>query len=70
MILLWRRVTADHPKVAEDPPAKAVMVGLAADALRFELRAWTTDFETWTDTRSDLAIAMTAALADAGIAVK
>lgn len=70
MTLLWKRVTADHPKVAEDPPTGGVLVGLAADALRFELRAWTPDFESWTETRSDLAIAMNAALAEAGIGLR
>lgn len=70
VIALWAKVTAVHPKVAEEPPPRAVLAALAADALKFELRAWTNEFETWTTTRSELAIAMHTALSDAGIAVK
>lgn len=66
----WAKVALRHPKVAEDPPPKATMTGFGGDALRFELRAWTTEFESWADTRSDLAIAMNAALTEAGIAIK
>jgi len=70
VIALWSKVTAVHPKIAEEPPPRAVLTGLTADALKFDLRAWTSEFETWSATRSDLAIALNAALADAGIVVK
>ncbi|MDB5297018.1 MAG: hypothetical protein JWO31_3001, partial [Phycisphaerales bacterium] len=70
VMLLWKRACADHPKVAEEPPPKALVVAVAADAVRFELRAWTNDFDAWPDTRSDLLVAVNAALAAAGIGVR
>lgn len=70
VIALWAKVTAVHPKVAEEPPPRAVLMNLGADSLKFEFRAWTSEFETWSATRSDLAIAMNAALSGAGITVK
>ncbi|HEX8915224.1 MAG TPA: mechanosensitive ion channel domain-containing protein, partial [Humisphaera sp.] len=70
VIELWERVAAAHPRVTDDPPPRAALVGLGADALRFELHAWTPEFETWGQTRSDLAVALAAALAEAGIGVR
>jgi small-conductance mechanosensitive channel len=66
----WAKVALRHPKVADDPPPKATLAGFGGDALKFELRAWTTEFESWADTRSDLAVAVNAALAEAGIGIK
>ncbi|QOV89457.1 mechanosensitive ion channel family protein [Humisphaera borealis] len=70
VIALWAKVTAVHPKVAEEPPPRATLLGLGGDAIKFELRAWTNEFESWSATRSDLAIAMNTALKDAGIVLK
>lgn len=70
VIALWAKVTAVHPKITEEPPPRAVLTAIEGDALKFKLRAWTNEFETWSTTRSDLAIAMNTALSEAGIAVK
>jgi small-conductance mechanosensitive channel len=66
---LWSRTAAADPRVAKDPPPRALLTGFGA-ALTFDLHAWVTDFDEWTQTRSDLAVAINAALTDAGIAVR
>ena len=51
-----------------DPPA-TIMTGLTAGTLEFSVRAWTTDRADWVLVRSELAMRIRDALAEAGIEV-
>jgi potassium-dependent mechanosensitive channel len=51
------------------PPPTALMTALAPGELQFNLRAWTTQTADWVAVRSELAMRIHAALAEAGIAV-
>ncbi len=55
--------------VATVPEPAALMTGLTAGALDFNLRAWTTDSVSWVVVRSNLAVAVREGLAEAGIEV-
>ena len=65
--MLYSVATA-HPKAVSDPPPVALCIGFGENALNFQLRAWTRvdDAESF---RSELAIAVHAALAAAKIEI-
>ena len=70
VIELLERTAAAHPAVAKDPPPQALVVKLGPDALVLELRAWTERIEQWMQIRSELAIAISSALAAEKIAIR
>jgi small-conductance mechanosensitive channel len=53
--------------VVEAPAPVALVVGLGANAIDLELRAWTDRFEQWATIRSELAVGVDKAFAEAGI---
>ena len=57
-------------RVSNDDPPQALVVKLGPDALGFVLRAWTEHAEQWMKIRSELAIAINAALAAENIALR
>ena len=69
VIELLKGVASAHPLVIDDPPPRALLIKFSATTLDFELRAWTSRFEEWGQIRSDLAIAIHAALGEEHIAV-
>jgi small-conductance mechanosensitive channel len=69
MIALLLRVAGEHPKVLRDPEPMALFLGFGESALNFELRAWTDRVGEWVLTRSELTVAVNAALSDAEIAI-
>ena len=66
---ILRDVALRHPRVLADPAPAALFVGFGQSALDFQLRAWTDRFEEWVAIRSDLALGIHDALADAGIVI-
>jgi len=66
---LLRGVAAAHPHVAARPAPEALFLEFADGALKFELRAWTDHFDRWLTIKSDLNIAVYAALQDAGMEI-
>jgi len=56
-----------HSLILKDPTPQVLFTGLTGTALNFELRAWTTQHEVWTQIRSDLFLAISAALAKENI---
>jgi potassium efflux system protein len=70
VIGLLERSAAAHPLIAGDPPPQALVVKLGPDSLGFELRAWTDYSEQWMRIRSELAIAISSALAAEKIAIR
>jgi small-conductance mechanosensitive channel len=69
MIDLLLRVAAEHAKVLREPGPMALFLGFGESALNFELRAWTDWVGEWVLIRSELTVALNAALVGAGIAV-
>lgn len=67
---LLQTAAVEHPLVTKNPAPQALLVELGADTLKFQLRAWTNNFEEWARIRSDLALSINAALAEEHIAVK
>ncbi len=55
--------------VSSSPTPEAIMTGMSAGTLDFSVRAWTTDRADWVRVRSELAMKIRDALADAGIEV-
>jgi small-conductance mechanosensitive channel len=70
VIALLKRVAAEHPIVLKAPPPEALLVRLGPDWMGFELRAATHLVEDWMKARSELAVAVTAALAAEKIALR
>jgi small-conductance mechanosensitive channel len=61
LIELFATAAAAHPKILKQPPPQVLVVTLGAN-LGFELRAWTREIEDWNVVRSDLSLAINAAL--------
>jgi small-conductance mechanosensitive channel len=66
---LLLEVARAHPGVLAEPAPLALFLGFGDSALNFELRAWTNRSDQWLEVRSELAVAMYAALRDAGIEI-
>jgi len=67
---LLKGVAAQQPLVLKEPPPRALLVSFAGDSMNLELRSWTNQSEDWSQIRSELAVAVRAALAEHKIAVK
>jgi potassium efflux system protein len=52
-----------NPSVLRQPPPQVLFTNLTGATLNFELQAWTAQHEIWNQTRSDLFLAISAALA-------
>ena len=66
---LVERVAAAHPLIIKKPPPQAFLVNFGPGPLSFELRAWTNIAEEWMQTRSELSVAINAALAQRGLRI-
>ncbi len=64
-----RRVAGGHPQVVSNPPPQPLFMAFGESALLFELRVWTDGFSDWMKVRSELAVALNAALREAGIEI-
>jgi len=62
VVEILKNVAANHPTVAKEPEPQAYVVNLATAAVTFQLRAWTDRYEDWIQVRSDLSVAVDAAL--------
>jgi small-conductance mechanosensitive channel len=70
VIDLLQRAAAAHPQISEYPPPQALVIKLGADLIALELRAWTDHGEQWMQIRSELGVAVSAALAAEKIATR
>jgi len=66
---LLRGVAGAHPDVLATPVPEALFLAFADSALKFELRAWTARLDRWLLIKSDLNVAVYAALQGAGIEI-
>jgi small-conductance mechanosensitive channel len=62
-------VARKHPQILGDPPPQAVFMAFGDSSINFELRAWTNLFERWPRIRTELAVAIYAALHAAGMTI-
>jgi potassium-dependent mechanosensitive channel len=69
MLDILLAVARAHPLVLPDPAPVALFLGFGDSALRFELRAWTNRFDLWVQIQSELAVALYAALGEAGFEI-
>jgi small-conductance mechanosensitive channel len=69
VIALLEGLARRHPDVLEEPPPKALFMQFGESSLDFQLRAWTNRVDQYMGVRSELAIAVAGALAEAGITV-
>ncbi len=62
-------VARANPGVLPEPAPVVLFLGFGDSSLNFQVRAWTARFEEWVRTRSELGLAVHAALKEAGIAI-
>jgi small-conductance mechanosensitive channel len=67
VIKVLERVAAANPRVLKHPAPQGLFVGYGDSSINFELRAWTDQFDTWYQTRSELAVALYKAVYEAGM---
>jgi len=67
---MLKGVAARQAQVIKEPPPQALLLSFAGDSMNFELRFWTNQSEDWSQIRSELAVAIRAALAAQNIKVK
>jgi small-conductance mechanosensitive channel len=67
---LLTSTAAGQPQVLKDPPPQVLLGSFGGDSLSFELRVWTNQTEDWSRIRSELSLAVRAAMAEHNIAVK
>ncbi len=67
---ILERTAAAHPLVAKDPPPQALVTNLGPNSITVEVRAWTDSSDQWMQVRSELAIAVNAALTAEKIVMK
>jgi small-conductance mechanosensitive channel len=58
-----------HPEIVAEPPPQALLVGFGIKALRFEINASTERVEDWEQVRSEIALAVRAALTKENISL-
>lgn len=66
---ILRSLAESHDKVLNNPDPQALFLGFGDSALNFRLRIWIPRFEEGFEVRSDLGVAIYAALRDAGIQI-
>lgn len=69
VIDLLTKAAAAHPRVSKERPLQALLTNVNNGTTNFELRAWTDQSEDWQQVRSDLYIAIKAALSKEKIAM-
>ncbi|MFZ0710219.1 MAG: mechanosensitive ion channel domain-containing protein, partial [Terrimicrobiaceae bacterium] len=69
VVELLKRTAASHPDVAKDPVPQVHVVNFSADAVTFQLRAWTDRYQDLAQVRSDLSIAINDTLTRENIAI-
>lgn len=62
-------VVRAHPEIIDQPPVTALFTDFGDSSLNFVVRGWTSQFERWVAVRSELMVAVTAALTEAGIEI-
>jgi potassium efflux system protein len=66
---LLKSVATNQPGIAKEPAPQVYVVSFTAGAITFQLRAWTDRYQDWAQVRSDLAVAISDALAREKISI-
>jgi small-conductance mechanosensitive channel len=66
---LLRTTARGTPGVSQAPAAEALFIGFGANSLDFSVRAWTADFDSWVNIRSEIVTRIHTALGEAGIEI-
>ena len=66
---ILKELATVHPEVLSDPEPSVLFMGFGESSLDFSLRVWVARFETGFQVRSDLEVAINAALEKAGIEI-
>ncbi len=69
VIALLTEVAGTHPLAAKKPPPQTLMTEFGTDSLNFSVRLWTDEYDQWLQIKSDVAVAITEALAAAEITI-
>ena len=69
VIALLTEVAGAHPLALKYPAPQTLLTEFGTDSLNFEVRLWTDDYDQWLQIKSDVAVAITDALAEAKIAI-
>jgi len=69
VVALLTEVARASSGVLPEPAPLVLFVGFGDSALNFQVRVWTARYEEWVKTRSQLGLAILAALREAGIAI-
>jgi small-conductance mechanosensitive channel len=69
VIKLLVGVAESHPRVLLARPPLAFFLGFGESALKFELRFWAAQQDTWFQLQSDVTVAVAKALQEAGIEI-
>jgi small-conductance mechanosensitive channel len=69
VIEILLEVARAHPDILEEPEPTAIFETFGNSSLDFQLRGWTTRFDRWRLSRSELAVGINRALAEAGITI-
>jgi small conductance mechanosensitive channel len=67
---LLKATAATQARVLKDPTPQVLLGSFSADSMSFELRVWIDQSGDWSQVRSELALAIRAALAENNIVVK
>jgi len=69
VIALLTEVAGTHPLVEKNPAPQTLMTDFGTDSLNFSVRLWTDEYDQWLQIKSDVAVAITEALAEAKISI-
>src|SRR4029453_9153604 len=69
VVEILAEVARATPGILPEPEPILLFLGFGDSALNFQVRAWTARFEEWVRTRSELGLAVHAALKEAGIQI-
>jgi len=69
VIALLTEVAGAHPLALKCPAPQTLMTEFGTDSLNFEVRLWTDDYDQWLQIKSDVAVAIADALAEAKIQI-
>jgi small-conductance mechanosensitive channel len=70
MVELLQKVALERPLVLKDPPPQVLLLSAGGGTLNFEVRVWTNRLGAGPQVRSDLALAINAALAAQNISTR
>lgn len=69
VIELLTKAVSSHTDVMTEPSPQTLFIGFGDNALEFQVRTWTSQYDRWQVIKSDLTVAVNTALRDANISI-